>query len=933
MTDATAPSTDSFPTGPPVTKGVHVCPICSKQFKRSEHCARHQFSHRKERPFPCRFCGKTYARKDLVKRHEQTIHAQEYAGFIASRDASAPSARSAARRTESVSAAAAPGRSPPSRDPVLPETTIQDFAAQDRAVVPSPAAAASREGQTTRASRSGATDPSVSDANSPTSPHSTESATGRKRRYNSISHDGDNRIDYSKPQSPGAASMANMGPMDITMDEIICSNVVQRDPGELSSAMRENEQTLQLTSSTDVSQNRHTRVGSDALSGPACEAGQTFGTQTSTSADQGIFMDSLLFPDCTFVPMGNGAMVGQGLDIQQQNAFSWHRTLPAFPDFSSQTPQFGATEETLLTPESSGDVDHAKQPWDVATRVPRIVKNESVKRHRLVIDENAYNALFLDACSRLEGTGETFPIKSCRELQHLINGYVDCFHRHFPILHLASMVPAETPSPLISAMCCIGALYRLERTKARRLYRATMQMLASPADDWGPPIQMDSTGSGSQRPQEEVQSKGATLMMPLWLLQSRVLNSFYASLGEDESVAVAEFDKLGMFSKEYRLRRDYLRRSEESGGRFWKDWVERESLKRLLCGLFIQSNLLVVLYDITPGFDINQDLDFPVLEDERLWDVSTAEEWYPLRQMTTPPSQTIQGVLLDILQGSNDEVLATEPYYISRFTALVVMHAVNVHVWHLNQVSRTLKQSMQAADYPTNALISHTLTMLSRCRDILRHHQPGGVEPSWDENREGPLLFNYEAMLRVAYIRLFTDVSVPQKFTLLIASKEDKLAALKRFVAAKQERSPLMTKAVAYAFDSFFIPIQMGYLLVQKTAAFSWSVETAVSAWGCAILLCKWIHCIETLGAQGAPLEAETRLIKQVKSALEDMDSSYEEGRSLAAAVAGAWAIFLNDVWVWGITARLGQNLVELSHLYESSYKEHQERQLWGMGD
>lgn len=63
-----------------------------------------------------------------------------------------------------------------------------------------------------------------------------------------------------------------------------------------------------------------------------------------------------------------------------------------------------------------------------------------------------------------------------------------------------------------------------------------------------------------------------------------------------------------------------------------------------------------------------------------------------------------------------------------------------------------------------------------------------------------------------------------------------------------------------------------------------------------AILLCRWIHCIETHGSRDAPTEAEAQLIDQVKAVLNDTDRDYEEGRSLAAAVATAWASLNNDV-------------------------------------
>ncbi|KAJ5249719.1 hypothetical protein N7489_000129 [Penicillium chrysogenum] len=51
-----------------------TCMSCNKSFKRSEHCARHELMHTQERPFPCRKCGK----RDLLRRHERTIHAEQY---------------------------------------------------------------------------------------------------------------------------------------------------------------------------------------------------------------------------------------------------------------------------------------------------------------------------------------------------------------------------------------------------------------------------------------------------------------------------------------------------------------------------------------------------------------------------------------------------------------------------------------------------------------------------------------------------------------------------------------------------------------------------------------------------------------------------------------------------------------------------------------
>ncbi|KAH7161040.1 hypothetical protein EDB81DRAFT_783748 [Dactylonectria macrodidyma] len=506
------------------------------------------------------------------------------------------------------------------------------------------------------------------------------------------------------------------------------------------------------------------------------------------------------------------------------------------------------------------------------------------------------------------------PLKNPWEVQLMLNGYIDSFHRHLPILHLASMKPSQTPSPLIWAMCCIGSLYRLDREKARRFHALAVSMLSSDTNNC--------RILGSPRSYERQRSIN-TGMEPLWVMQTRVLLCFYASLGGDHDVAVAVFDELGLFTRDYRLRRDYLRRSRPPRRDTWEEWIERESMKRLLCAMFMKSNLLLILYDVVPGFDTSQDLDIEALEEERLWNAPTAATWEAMRQEVIPCTKSIRDILADMLSEiPPDEDDVAESYGMSGFTALVAVHAVNIHNWHLSQVSRTMRRGMKTAGIAPNAMLQHSLAALTRCREVLRLSRPNGAEPMWDDP-EGPLLFNCEAMLRAAYARLFTDASLPQRFTILCASSEDRQTALREFVEAKQERSALMTKAVSHVLESILIPIKVGYLLVQKTAAFSWSVETAVSAWACVFLLCKWVYCIETLKPQDGPKDLESRLVSQVKTALHNMGCEYEEGRSLAAALGRAWASFHNDVWVWGITARLGQNLMELAELFESSYEEH----------
>ncbi|KAL2786638.1 hypothetical protein BJX66DRAFT_341956 [Aspergillus keveii] len=66
-------------------------------FKRSEHCARHQRGHTQEKPFPCRYCPKSYTRADVVVRHEKDLHWEQYVP----RRLTSPHSRISTRASES----------------------------------------------------------------------------------------------------------------------------------------------------------------------------------------------------------------------------------------------------------------------------------------------------------------------------------------------------------------------------------------------------------------------------------------------------------------------------------------------------------------------------------------------------------------------------------------------------------------------------------------------------------------------------------------------------------------------------------------------------------------------------------------------------------------------------------------------------------------
>lgn len=159
-------------------------------------------------------------------------------------------------------------------------------------------------------------------------------------------------------------------------------------------------------------------------------------------------------------------------------------------------------------------------------RLPMILKEKSENAPRLLVDDFAFEALSADVKQRLASDEIDLPVKTRRELQHFLNGYLDCFHRHLPILHLPTLEMSQTPSPLILAVCCIGALYRLERQKARKIYLLAARICHS---------------------SENADVDHVTSLRPLWLMQARILLLLYAALGDDSATAEFEIGRMGTF--------------------------------------------------------------------------------------------------------------------------------------------------------------------------------------------------------------------------------------------------------------------------------------------------------------------------------------------------------------------------------------------------
>lgn len=268
----------------------------------------------------------------------------------------------------------------------------------------------------------------------------------------------------------------------------------------------------------------------------------------------------------------------------------------------------------------------------------------------------------------------------------------------------------------------------------------------------------------------------------------------------------------------------------------WEKWAQRESQKRLLAAIFVLSALMVVIYDVNPGFGTTQDLELEMLHGESLW-VATADEWQALRaKQVSQDNRSVKDILAELLSSDNKTNPVTAPAAahcrVSPFFALFLMHAVLIHMRQLTQITQVIGRTSSAQggaqgdDSVSLWLRRAASKSLSTCQQFLQANRN-----DTPDNDVTSLIFSCETVLRMARIRLFSCPNAFNRLSLLERDPSAVQASVSTFVASELDKSQDLLDAVDKSLEGFKLSIKMGYMLVRKTAALRWSVEHAVAGW------------------------------------------------------------------------------------------------------
>ncbi|KAM0525723.1 hypothetical protein ACHAPE_000434 [Trichoderma viride] len=434
-----------------------------------------------------------------------------------------------------------------------------------------------------------------------------------------------------------------------------------------------------------------------------------------------------------------------------------------------------------------------------------------------------------------------FVFPSRHTLTRFLDGYIGGFHEQIPFLHLPTLSPTELAPELLLAILAVGAQYRFE---SKRGYA-----LCSP-----------------NTPQSRLETIQAVLLLfslGLWGAKT-ILNE-----------ALSLQSTLAILIREEGLTEDISQASVTD----WESWIRREGATRTKLIAYSFFNLCSIAYDLPPLL-VTSELKLSLPLPARLWRAETAWQWQELRQSTPLVEITVHEAIARLFGRTNQGL----PNHLSSLGFYVLIHALIQHIYFLKQTSlaaglpfetqRTLK--VEDVDEVTGALrVWHNT--------VEQHHYllatGSGPFASTDFAPGGLLAYNATALLRLAYIRLYTDTTLSRE----LQSRDSMLMASAMISTPMVVRSIRLHGAVFQAVHALSMLVKAGVNYVARTKSTEWSIQHSLCNFECALLLAKWLLTLASLTPSDAPITLdEKNLLETVSRMLDETEFAVPVDPSLA---------------------------------------------------
>ncbi|KAK2673459.1 hypothetical protein RAB80_011002 [Fusarium oxysporum f. sp. vasinfectum] len=578
----------------------------------------------------------------------------------------------------------------------------------------------------------------------------------------------------------------------------------------------------------------------------------------------------------------------------------------------------------------------ARDPADPAARGIDEAARQSALR--ISVSDHTVIKNRLDEFSAVLPNDFVFP--SRHTLTRFLEGYISGLHEHLPFLHLPTFSPAEAAPELLLAILAVGAQYRFEKNRGYALWYAAkavaMEQIRRRRISESPfhealakchisplvcicTVRATYNTGYSPRAIARIETIQAVLLLfavglwgvPTILHEALSLQSNLAILIREEGL-VAEVN--------------------QSAVNDWETWIRLETATRTKLVAYCFFNLCSIAYNMPPLL-LTSELNLLLPQRGKLWRAETAWQWQEMRQSTPMIELTLHDAFSRLFGRTNQGL----PQHLSSLGSYVLIHALIQHIYLLKQTSfatglpYNIHRTMKPEDVEEVTQALRVWQTSFEDQHQLRAAESGHYNAS-DSNVGGTLDYTATALLRQAYIRLYTDVTpstaLETRDPLLVASALSRTPLL--------VRSLRLHRAVFQAFHALSMLVKAGVNYVARTKSAEWSIQHSLCNFECAILVSKWLLTIAAIGPHEAPASPEEknlldmvgRMLDETEFAVPPIDPSLSgqnevpssdsaKLRQLAVAVVRLWAETFKGTHIFEIVKVMGQSLDAYADLIE----------------
>lgn len=267
----------------------------------------------------------------------------------------------------------------------------------------------------------------------------------------------------------------------------------------------------------------------------------------------------------------------------------------------------------------------------------------------------------------------------------------------------------------------------------------------------------------------------------------------------------------------------------------WEDWIRVEGDKRTKFIIYCFFNLHCISYDMPPPL-LTSEILLNLPQSAKEWKAESAVQWSELRR-TTPPTHVSFHEVLASLFAKSPSSTSTQGPPMSSLGNYILIHAIIQHIFFLRQTSNVSHPATQ-----NNGLLERDQDVignaLKQWQAAWERTPESNLDPS---SKYGPVAFNSTALLRLAYIRLHSDLGPCRR----LDSRDPVRIAHALKDNPLLQRGGRLARAVLQSAHALSIPVKIGVNYVARTQTFSWSIQHGLCNLECAFLLSKYLFLLK----------------------------------------------------------------------------------------